>query len=472
MARLPFSVFRRKGRRFFYVQFKCKNGDYLPAVSTRQTTESSAIETAFQWLRDGKPSKISSGAIKPKAPEKGQPFETHSTSENTPLNIAPFNISISMREALRDIKNTAEAEFLCKELKRRGFLKAYAVAGTGQAVDFLSFLRNFWEYDSSPYIKEKLRKNHGIHRNYTIGQKQAVEKFWKPFFEGRCIGEITRQDIDRFMDNLDVLANQSLSEKRKNTKEKTTPLTLSAGRKNIIIKAGTIPLRWAFSKEIIEKDITTGITWFSGKAAERQILTPEIVRAMFMVPWLDARSRLANLLAAVTGLRSGEIRGLKVKDLGQDCLYVRHSWNRRDGLKTTKTNDARTVEVPFPSLINELVFIAKQNPHEVTMDSYVFWAEKTSSKPVEDRLLTNGLRDALVKTGMSEKSASGYVFHGWRHFFTSYMKGKVENKLLKTQTGHKTDIMLNRYGDHMLEGDRERIRQAQQEVFGALIPME
>ena len=57
MARLPFSISRRKGRKFFYVQFKNKKGGYLPAVSTRKTTEAEAIEVAFKWWRDGIPQK-------------------------------------------------------------------------------------------------------------------------------------------------------------------------------------------------------------------------------------------------------------------------------------------------------------------------------------------------------------------------------------------------------------------------------
>jgi len=50
------------------------------------------------------------------------------------------------------------------------------------------------------------------------------------------------------------------------------------------------------------------------------------------------------------------------------------------------------------------------------------------------------------------------------------MISKLEKKLLKSQTGYKTDAMLNLYGAHWTEGDREKIRQAQQEVFGALVP--
>jgi integrase len=245
----------------------------------------------------------------------------------------------------------------------------------------------------------------------------------------------------------------------------------SANWKNRILKTGTIALRWAFAKEIIEKDIASGITWFAGKAAERHILSPEIARAIFCVEWLDERARLANLLAAVTGLRAGEIQGLRVQDLGKDCLYVRHSWNDRDKLKTTKNNEVRTVEVPFPSLLHELIKLAERNPHGTSMDSFVFWSRQSPSRPIANTRFVKGLRDALVKAGMDKDSVKIYVFHGWRHFFTAYMRDRLNEKLLQSQTGHKSLAMLGHYSDHLLEGDRERIRQAQMDVFGGLVPI-
>jgi len=42
-------------------------------------------------------------------------------------------------------------------------------------------------------------------------------------------------------------------------------------------------------------------------------------------------------------------------------------------------------------------------------------------------------------------------------------------KLLQSQTGHKSIFMVEHYSDHMLSGDRERIRQAGLEAFGDLI---
>jgi hypothetical protein len=234
MARLPFSVFRREGRRFYYVQFKGAKGEYLPAISTKQTSEADAIETSFKWLREGRPS--GNGG----------------------------SISISLQETLRQVKTELDADFICRELKRQGLLKTYVITNSKQAVDFPAYLQNFWDFDNSLYVKEKLRKNHGIHRNYTIGQRLSAEKYWSPFFVGRFLGDITRQDIEEFMDDL--------SRGR-----------LSAGRKNSIIRAGVIPLRWAFAKEVIDKDVTAGITWFAGKSAERQIFSPEIVQTLLML---------------------------------------------------------------------------------------------------------------------------------------------------------------------------------------------
>jgi integrase len=354
---------------------------------------------------------------------------------------------------VRGVTTADEAEYICGELKQRGLLKSFVVAGTKQSTDFVDYLLTFWDYDTSPYVKEKLRKDHSIHRNYTTTQKLSVIKYWKPFFEGRCLGDITRQDIEQFVDGIAA-------------KE------LSSCRKNRILKAGTIPLRWAFSKELIEKEVTMGLTWFSEKSAERQLLSPEIVQLIFSgaVEWEDDRARLANMLAAVTGLRAGEILGLRMQDIGKECLYVQHSWNVRDGLKSTKNNKPRTVEIPFQSLIDDLLNLVGRNPHGVGMESYVFWAEKLAGKPMEERLFVKGLRGALHSIGMSHASASVYVFHAWRHFFTTYMRGKLEKKLLKDQTGHLTDVMFDHYGDHRTERDREAIRQAQLEVFGALVP--
>jgi integrase len=325
------------------------------------------------------------------------------------------------------------------------------LSDTPRAVDFISFLKTFWNWDNSSYIKEKLRKNHGIHKQHCIIQGQAIDLYWKPFFEGRFLGEIMAADIDAFINHM--------GEK-----------FLSASRKNVVSKAGTKPIRWAFAKGLIDKDPTRGHTMFSGEEKERIILTPTAAAAAFRAGWEDNRAKLANMLAAVTGMRCGEIQALRFQDLGPDCVYVRASWNKADGLKTPKNNEKRTVEVPFPDLMNWLVELARRNPWGVSPDSFIFWNTTKKEEPVYGHSFVVALREILVKIGFSEKQAAKYLFHGWRHFFISYMIGKVDKKLLKGQTGHKTDKVFFKYGDHAIEGDREAVQAMEREVFAGMLP--
>jgi integrase len=259
------------------------------------------------------------------------------------------------------------------------------------------------------------------------------------FFKGRFLGEITAADIDTFVNHMGGKP-------------------LSASRKNLVIKAGTKALRWAFSKGMIESDPTRGIMLFSDDVAERPILTPTAAEALFGMEWKDGRSKTANLLAAVSGMRQGEILALRVQDIGKDCLYVRHSWRKRDRLKTTKNNEVRVVEMPFESLLLELIDTARQNPHGTGPESFVFWSEHKADMPMCGNICRDGLRDTLQKIGYNETQAKAYRFHDWRHYYTSYMMDKVTEKLLKKQTGHKTDIMLRRYGEHLISVYRERDR--------------
>ena len=84
----------------------------------------------------------------------------------------------------------------------------------------------------------------------------------------------------------------------------------------------------------------------------------------------------------------------------------------------------------------------------------------------------DNMRKALVQVGFTQEQAMEYDFHGWRHFYTSYMAKKLDRKLLKSQTGHKTDDMIDLYSDHETVGDKEIIQTVQRETFVDLLPEE
>jgi integrase len=423
MNAYPFSVFKRANRLYYAVSFKGSNGKYLPAISTKKKTKEEALQVAFAWLRDGIPQK----------------------------RIAIKETAMSLRDVARKIKEKAEAETLLTEMKRMGWVKSYVLSGSPAAQVFTLFLSEFWDWNKSAYIAEKRRKNHGIHKAHCIQQGLAIIQYWNKFFNGRFLGDITTADIDSFINHMGTLP-------------------LSAWRKNTVIKAGTKPLRWAYSKGKIEADPTRGHLLFSGEAEERKILSPTAAAAAFRAEWKDERAKLANMLSAVTGMRQGEILGLRFQDIGPDCIYVRGSWGRKDGFKSTKNNRPRTVELPFPDILHGLIDLAKRNPWGVSPDSLIFWTEYKDGVPMQGLHFVDGLRAALEKSGFSADGAKEYVFHGWWHFYTTYLMGKLENKLLKSQTGHLTDAMLYHYGEHQTESDRKTIQAMAVKTFRGLIP--
>ena len=198
MNAYPFSVFKRADRPFFLVAFKDDaTGKYLPPLSTKKATEKEAMQVAFGWLRDGIPQK-----------KKNKPPPSKATCSDLG----------------RYVKTQAEAELLLEELRRRGLVSGFSANGSAKATDFVAFLTELWDWDTSPYVREKLRRQHGIHRRHCQLQGRAVVLYWVPYIMGRQLEEITAEDIGGFIDHL-------------------AGKDLSAARKNLIVKAGTMPLR-------------------------------------------------------------------------------------------------------------------------------------------------------------------------------------------------------------------------------------
>jgi hypothetical protein len=69
------------------------------------------------------------------------------------------------------------------------------------------FLTDFWTWETSPYIAEKKRKQHGIHKYYVKAQFLAAQKYWIPFFQGRILGSLKRADIEAFSKTMDLFNN-------------------------------------------------------------------------------------------------------------------------------------------------------------------------------------------------------------------------------------------------------------------------
>ena len=200
-------------------------------------------------------------------------------------------------------------------------------------------------------------------------------------------------------------------------------------------------------------------------------MTKQEDQALFLLTWFDDRVKVGNMLAAATGLRAGEILGLRMQDIGIDRLFIRHSFSTHDGLKTTKTGEVRAL--PLPRIIRkELLQLVSRNPHGTGPGMYVFWSISLPDKPMSINHLRDGLKRALLELKPEKDSAywknRNIVFHSWRHYFSSRLVDKIDKRTAMLATGHSTGAVFDAYANHKTEEQFKRLA----DTMGEILPFQ
>jgi integrase len=156
---------------------------------------------------------------------------------------------------------------------------------------------------------------------------------------------------------------------------------------------------------------------------------------------------LVVLLAVSTGMRQGEILGLKWKDIDLD--------RRRIILHETKNNERRGVPLTGPAfqMIKDLSKVRR-------IDSPLVFPGRKGEKPTDIR---TAWIEALEKAGIAD-----FRFHDLRHTAASYlaMNGATLAEIAEV-LGHKTLQMVRRYA-HLSESHTAGVLERMNaKIFGA-----
>jgi len=447
----------------WYCRFKNPDtGKWTTAKSTGETARDAAIAWAYHAIKYG-------------IPEKGGRTAADLITVDTILT----NIRTAERLDPDDV------ERILRTLADRGYVISGTPADSPATEDTVVFLLRFWTWNESPYVREKLCRGHAITKGHVANRYRWIMKYWEPVFRGVPLVQLTRGAIRDFAD--------SLSEK---------PIT--AGTRNHVLLSGTVALRWAHQNEILRTDVTTGIKSYSGTTKRRGTLTLDEAESLFSLTWADERARLANLTAALTGLRQGEIVALRLQDIGDDRLYVRNARGIDGTMKSTKTGATREVPI-LPALRDALRDQAGRSPYPTGPGSFVFWSTVTPDRPMDPRPLTLALYDALLRLHCTDDEVAGAKradvtrnsdkkpddddiraerkvsvirdrwrsrninFHSWRHFYSSTLAGKLDARTVMSATGHRSESVFAQYADHVNAERFERVAQAAGETFGRIV---
>jgi integrase len=399
----------------------------MSARSTGESDRDAALIVVSGWLRDGLPGK---GGERRKA-----------------------EVAFALDGILRGIRkaelDTAGALAIVKALKERGLIDIGAVPAGKGSVNFTDFLTQFFDYEKSPYVRDRLAHGHSIGRSYCRESLKVIRLFWEPAFKNRMLTSLTRAELKTF----------SLS----------LPTDLSFSYKNSILNAGLIPLGWAHEEGMIPVDIAKDFERYSGKAARRGVLAVDEAGALFAKPWADTAAMAANLLSATTGMRQGEVLAIRGGDIGEAVLNVAHSWSVADGLKSPKNGEARRVPL-LPEVREALLAQLAENPHTDIPEAerFVFWGLSPEKPRVDGGFMLDALHAELEAMGIDWR-ARNIVFHGWRHFYAARMADIEAADKVSRITGHKSRAVFDAYADHVTEAAITDMGKAAAAVFTGVL---
>lgn len=309
------------------------------------------------------------------------------------------------------------------------------VSGSTKPIFLIETLSNFWDFENSEYVKKRIARGYDIKQRNCKEKLGIVKRYWAKYFDAdRTVQSLTSRELDDFLMYLRIEKN------------------LSADTVNKTMTAGNMAFEFLIKEGLITSNPLTSVERFKVNAKKRGIPTETEMKKLMELnwDWTDSVNKLAFKVAALFGLRAGEISGLQVCDIdaNADLLYIRHSWNDTDKLKDTKNGDDRIIPIEHGVAL-ELLMNARRNP-DYSDTSFVFWSPKVAGQPMWPSSFEDDFYIAMQKIGISEEQRKerNIVFHSLRHYCATQIAQRASLEIAMKILGHRTEEMTRLYSEH------------------------
>ena len=427
----PYLLFKTKHSPFWHAQVRLPDGTISRNKSTGKENKTEAEREVMGW--------VVNGCVPDRTSRTGKAIGRKSFNFITILNYLKTN----------DLSDK-EINDLIQVLKDRKIIQTVVRTNAKGDRDVMEYLIEFWTRDKSPYLREMELKDHASTNRHLQNMRNIIKSKWKPILEGKLLGEVTRDDVNKIF----------MAESTKHLSPKTV---------KTVIQALTIPMKWAHLHDLTENNCYSGIISPKSKPKKKIILTLEETRALFNAEWDNDRIKLACLVACFTGMRQGEILALRVRDIGDDRIYIRHSYSPYEGgLKTPKNGDEREIRIP-PQLRDMLLNQASFNPWGNGENNFVFYSTKNADTPMSPKRFNRYLRRALESIGYPNPEK--ITFHSFRHEWCTNTLSEIgDQRICMIGSGHKTESVFNNYANHIKkEIALDKIAESSERLFAPIL---
>lgn len=236
--------------------------------------------------------------------------------------------------------------------------------------NFLKYLKDFWDYDTSEYVKSK-----NLKKSYVTINRNSIH-YWS-ILKHKSVKDISKGDIQAMFDKLSA-------------KE------LSISRINAIMKTGLIPLRFAYKNG---QTLNKAYEFFLPKVVNQTHnyeLSDRI--KVFNSKWEDTESFVANLIGSECQMQLQEVRALRLCDIKDGYIIAKNIYNSE--LKPNPKD--RAIKVHSLVLETILKYVAASPYKDLRTTDYVFYSSDRT-KPARAKKWTLELNKVCNQVGITEK---------------------------------------------------------------------
>jgi integrase len=281
---------------------------------------------------------------------------------------------------------------------------------------------DFWDLEKSEYLKGRMRRR-PITVGYVKSGKNCANNRILPFLGDLRLDAITEAEIDRWLMGL-------------------IGRGISRVAANYAFSILSVMLGYACKQEVIKANPCLLAKKLRHERREVKILTFEEAQKLFPDRWSDVWDNytcyVANKLAACTGMRIGEILGLR-----SDCVhdgYIDVSMRYSNIGSRSHDRILRPRLAPVNKIVEEDIRRLVREHGE----GFVFVNKPQDAEPIGRTRIVNSFYKALETIGIDgeERKRRNLTFHSWRYFFYDLLlTADVSDTKVMTIIGHATEIM-------------------------------
>jgi integrase len=280
--------------------------------------------------------------------------------------------------------------------------------------------RSFREYSAVFFIPEtcphflRLREEgRQITRRYAHNQRIWLDKYiLKDAIADKAIGELTRGDVFDFRRRL------------------VSKLGEKVNTANKVLGVLKVIIREAVLREDIDRDPTARVGNLAEHRKEAGVFTAQELRALFPLeglgPWEDLQAKTVFLVAAMTGMRRGELLALKWRHIDFENLVVKveEAWKGKIEIGPPKSGRSRVSPLTTVAAAALKELWESRSPNQSGSEALVFsYIDGT-------RLLDSWWKRAFasaIKTAGIDARARGIKPHSFRHTCATIRRGAGED---------------------------------------------